>query len=184
MNLWIHFWYDEAAPNPIYVIIMGTICVWLCHTQLFSTQPFQHQLSQGTFHTLLLHAAHLHLLYIYIYIYICYHVEVTIINFSALKNSSFHSAYSHPYQWLPLQYLCWCCLCSLLPLQATSTRTLTSHGVMAGPRYSTMDSSSPSPLTRPLALASSPGMNICLGRLTCSWNLCLVTLRALSLPTM
>ena len=119
-----------------------------------------------------------------IYIYICYHVEVTIINFSALKNSSFHSAYSHPYQWLPLQYLCWCCLCSLLPLQATSTRTLTSHGVMAGPRYSTMDSSSPSPLTRPLALASSPGMNICLGRLTCSWSLCLVTLRALSLPTM
>ena len=67
MNLWIHFWYDEAAPNPTYVIIMGTICVWLCHTQLFSTQPFQHQLSQGTFHTLLLHAAHLNSIYIYIY---------------------------------------------------------------------------------------------------------------------
>ena len=102
---------------------------------------------------------------------------------------------SHLYiriQWLLLLQIfhqsCSCSLFCLVPLWllllVTCTKIWISLGVMAEPRSSTMDSFSLSPLTKPLALASSPRMNICLGRLICSWSLCLVTLLAQSLPTM
>ena len=71
-----------------------------------------------------------------------------------------------------------------LLLLVTCTKILISLGVMAELRSSTMDSFSLSPLTKPLGLASSPRMSICLGRLICSWSLCLETQLALSLPTM
>uniref|UniRef100_A0A2P2NV93 Uncharacterized protein n=1 Tax=Rhizophora mucronata TaxID=61149 RepID=A0A2P2NV93_RHIMU len=43
-----------------------------------------------------------------------------------------------------------------------------SPGEMAVVRYSTMASSSPSPLTKPRAQASSLKMSTCLERLTCN----------------